>query len=64
MKMMGRQCHRCQCYGDPEIPNGVQRAREKRVWQRSWLGEHEDSQTVIDRSCPKGGPDCLCDKAD
>lgn len=63
MKLMGRQCHRCQCHDDPMIPNSSQRAREKRMWQRNWIDEYEDSQSVIDRACPKGGPDCQCDKA-
>lgn len=36
---------------------------ERREWQRNWSGEYEDPQHVIDRACPKGGPDCQCDKA-
>ena len=48
---------------DQWIATARGRKIERREWQSDWLGEYEDSQAVIDRSCPKGGPDCQCDKA-
>lgn len=38
----------------------TQRTREKRELLR-WADEYEDPTEVIDRACPKGGPDCGCD---
>lgn len=34
-----------------------------KIADRDWIDEYEDPQHVIDRACPKGGPDCQCDKA-
>lgn len=35
------------------------RAADKRSW-RAWESEYEDPPEVIERACPKGGPDCGC----
>ncbi|MFC4373353.1 hypothetical protein ACFO5K_04510 [Nocardia halotolerans] len=36
-----------------------QRSRERQALAR-WVDEYEDPADVIDRACPKGGPDCGC----
>jgi hypothetical protein len=37
----------------------TQRTREKRELLH-WADEFEDPADVLDRACPKGGPDCGC----
>ncbi len=36
-----------------------QRSREKRELLR-WADEYEDPDAVLERACPRGGPDCGC----
>lgn len=69
MKMLGRKhgegyCTCCMSHSVQRIATARGRKIERREWQRNWMREYEDPQHVIDRACPKGGPDCQCDKAD
>lgn len=48
----------CYCCNDRRS-NHHQRQREKRELLR-WRDEYEDPADVLDRACPKGGPDCGC----
>ncbi|MFD3594291.1 hypothetical protein ACFWU5_16310 [Nocardia sp. NPDC058640] len=64
MRMLGAAARRPVCVfcgptaGD-FIDKRGQRSREKQNLQR-WVNEYEDPADVLDRACPKGGPDCDC----
>ncbi|MEV6219776.1 hypothetical protein [Nocardia sp. NPDC051833] len=52
-------CVFCGPSGGYLVDKHGQRSREKQALLR-WADEYEDPAEVIERACPKGGPDCGC----
>lgn len=57
--ILGHRCHCPDCHDGIWPDKQTQRAREKRS-VAAWADEYEDPADVVERACPKGGPDCGC----